>query len=67
MESNAERLAGITREHWSVENNLHWMLDVCFQDDASTIRESIRIRSIDAKNLVHRCVFVGRTNAGSGT
>jgi predicted transposase YbfD/YdcC len=39
LESNAERLAGITREHWSVENNLHWVLDVCFQDDASTIRD----------------------------
>ncbi len=26
------------RNHWSVENNLHWMLDVAFGEDDSRVR-----------------------------
>jgi predicted transposase YbfD/YdcC len=26
------------RKHWSIENNLHWVLDVCFGEDKSTKR-----------------------------
>ena len=28
-----ERLAKAIRAHWSVENNLHWVLDVAFDED----------------------------------
>jgi predicted transposase YbfD/YdcC len=31
--------AGAVRGHWSVENNLHWVLDVAFQEDASRVRK----------------------------
>jgi predicted transposase YbfD/YdcC len=27
-----------SREHWGVENNLHWCLDVTFGDDAANVR-----------------------------
>ena len=27
------------REHWAIENRLHWCLDVTYNDDASRIRK----------------------------
>jgi predicted transposase YbfD/YdcC len=27
------------RGHWSVENNLHWVLDVAFREDESRVRK----------------------------
>jgi predicted transposase YbfD/YdcC len=34
----AERLNHIIRNHWSVENTLHWTLDMTFREDDSRIR-----------------------------
>jgi predicted transposase YbfD/YdcC len=31
--------AEAVRGHWSVENHLHWVLDVAFQEDASRVRK----------------------------
>ena len=30
---------GCIRRHWGIENRLHWVLDVCFDEDHCTIRE----------------------------
>lgn len=30
---NAEEVAQVIREHWAVENQLHWVLDVVFRED----------------------------------
>ena len=35
----ARQFAGYTRGHWSVENNLHWQLDVSFREDERRIRK----------------------------
>ena len=35
---DAERLAHIIRSHWSVENRLHWVMDVIFNDDQMRAR-----------------------------
>jgi predicted transposase YbfD/YdcC len=37
--TGAKRLAGYIRGHWSVENNLHWQLDVSFREDERRIRK----------------------------
>jgi predicted transposase YbfD/YdcC len=34
-----ERIAKAIRAHWSIENTLHWSLDVTFREDESRIRE----------------------------
>ena len=36
---DAARVAGLVRGHWSVENNLHWQLDVSFREDQRRIRK----------------------------
>jgi predicted transposase YbfD/YdcC len=36
---DAERLMALIRTHWSIENQLHWCLDVVFQEDQSRIRK----------------------------
>lgn len=39
LEPKVKRFARAVRSHWSVENQLHWMLDVEFAEDASRIRK----------------------------
>ncbi len=36
---SAERAAGIIRGHWSIENELHYVLDVTFNEDQSRVRK----------------------------
>jgi predicted transposase YbfD/YdcC len=39
LPSNAEHLLHIVRKHWSIENDLHWVLDVAFNEDHSRVRK----------------------------
>jgi len=36
---SGKRFAEAVRGHWSIENRLHWQLDVTFQEDQSRIRK----------------------------
>jgi predicted transposase YbfD/YdcC len=38
LPGNAEQLMDAVRDHWHVENRLHWVLDVTFREDDSRIR-----------------------------
>ena len=39
LPNNAEFLAQCVRTHWNIENKLHWILDVQFDEDSSRIRK----------------------------
>ena len=41
-----ERLAVAIRRHWMIENRLHWVLDVGFNEDASRVRERTAARNL---------------------
>jgi predicted transposase YbfD/YdcC len=34
----AQKIATLVRNHWRVENELHWILDVCFAEDSCRVR-----------------------------
>jgi predicted transposase YbfD/YdcC len=36
---SAKRLLQVTRSHWSIENQLHWILDVHFNEDGNRARK----------------------------
>jgi predicted transposase YbfD/YdcC len=38
-ELTAQQLAVAVRAHWGVENRLHWILDLSFGEDGSTVRK----------------------------
>lgn len=39
LPSDAERLLHIVRKHWSIENELHWVLDLALNEDHSRVRK----------------------------
>jgi predicted transposase YbfD/YdcC len=44
----AAEAATVVREHWAIENRLHWVLDVAFADDQSRIRKGHGARNMAA-------------------
>ena len=40
LEPNAEQMAHYVREHWAIENKLHWQLDFTSGEDDSRIRKN---------------------------
>ena len=39
LDADVAELARIIRGHWGIENNLHWLLDVAFDEDSRRIRD----------------------------
>ena len=39
LAAHPEAALNAVRQHWGIENKLHWVLDVCFGDDHSRIRK----------------------------
>ena len=36
----AQRMMAVNRQHWGIENNLHWQLDVVFREDDARSRKN---------------------------
>ena len=39
QKASAKRLLALNRSHWEIENRLHWVRDVTFDEDRSQIRK----------------------------
>jgi predicted transposase YbfD/YdcC len=55
LEPDVEKLAHTIRSHWGIENNLHWMLDVAFDEDSRRIRDE---RSAENYALISRIALM---------
>ena len=47
LATSAKTLLNATRQHWSIENSLHWVMDVIFQEDQMRTR-----KGNSAQNLI---------------
>jgi predicted transposase YbfD/YdcC len=37
--NDPQRLERVVRAHWAIENNLHWVLDIAFDEDSNRTRK----------------------------
>jgi predicted transposase YbfD/YdcC len=49
---NAEVIGRGVRSHWGIENNLHWQLDVSFNEDESRKREGYAVQNFSTLNRI---------------
>ena len=54
LAAHAEQLGRYIRGHWSIENSLHWTLDMSFREDESRIRNAITAQNMA---LLRRLTF----------
>lgn len=62
-EADAERLLSLVRAHWRIENGLHWVRDVTFDEDRSQVRSG----STPAVMAALRNVAIGALRADGAT
>jgi predicted transposase YbfD/YdcC len=48
--ANAEVIGKGSRSHWGIENNLHWQLDVSFNEDESRKRAGYAAQNFSLLN-----------------
>lgn len=59
LDNHASTIAKAVREHWGIENSLHWCLDIAFREDLSRVRvdhapENLSIIRRMATNLLKK-------------
>jgi predicted transposase YbfD/YdcC len=50
LPAKVKRLAGAVRQHWGIENGLHWVLDVAFNEDRLRLRDRNAIENMALLN-----------------
>jgi len=50
LPAKVKRLAGAVRQHWGIENGLHWVLDVAFNEDRMRQRDRTGIENLALLN-----------------
>lgn len=56
---NARRLGRAIRGHWSIENGLHWVLDVVFREDARRLYDRTAAANVAFLNRLALSLFRG--------
>jgi predicted transposase YbfD/YdcC len=61
----ARRIGSAIRGHWSIENGLHWVLDVVFREDARRIYDRTAAENVAFLNRLALSLLRGDTSKGS--
>ena len=62
---NARRIGAAVRGHWSIENGLHWVLDVVFREDARRLYDRTAAENVAFLNRLALSLLRGDTGKGS--
>ena len=65
LRPNARRIGQAIRGHWSIENGLHWVLDVVFREDARRLYERTAAENVAFLNRLALSLLRGDTSKGS--
>jgi len=65
-ELSAKKLAEAAREHWYIENKLHWSLDVALPEDACKIHRGYAAENLARVRHVALNYLKGETNFKGG-
>ena len=65
LRPNARRIGRAIRGHWSIENGLHWVLDVVFREDARRLYERTAAENTAFLNRLALSLLRGDPNKGS--
>jgi predicted transposase YbfD/YdcC len=68
-EANAERLLGLVRGHWGIENRLHWVRDVTLGEDGCRVRsgDAAQVLAALRNAVVHLLEKVQATSKAAAT
>jgi predicted transposase YbfD/YdcC len=62
---NARRMGTAIRGHWSIENGLHWVLDVVFREDARRLYDRTAAENVAFLNRLALSLLRGDTSKSS--
>jgi predicted transposase YbfD/YdcC len=65
LRPNARRIGGAIRGHWSIENGLHWVLDVVFREDARRLYDRTAAENTAFLNRLALSLLRGDPSKGS--
>lgn len=64
---NAQRLSTLIRNHWKIENSLHWVLDVCFNEDSCRVRNKNAAENLSRTRKIAMTLLKNETSFKMGT
>jgi predicted transposase YbfD/YdcC len=65
LRPNARRIGQAIRGHWSIENGLHWVLDVVFREDARRLYDRTAAENVAFLNRLALSLLRGDSSKGS--
>jgi predicted transposase YbfD/YdcC len=65
LRPNARRIGSAIRGHWSIENGLHWVLDVVFREDARRVYDRTAAENVAFLNRLALSLLRGDTGKSS--